>query len=153
MCIRDRFVPGDPFLDAALTADSGLLEHAFSRNVILATPTTLIALLRTIAHTWRQEALSQDAAKIHQLGRELYSRLGTVGAHLDRLGSQLGKSVDSFNLTVASMESRVTVTARKLHDLDVFDGDVTEVSAVDSWPRRTNLEDLSGSTGHANEAS
>ncbi len=147
------FVPGDPFLDAALTADSGLLEHAFSRNVILATPTTLIALLRTIAHTWRQEALSQDAAKIHQLGRELYSRLGTVGAHLDRLGSQLGKAVDSFNLTVASMESRVTVTARKLHDLDVFDGDVTEVSAVDSWPRRTNLEDLSGSTGHANEAS
>ena len=147
------FVPGDPFLDAALTADSGLLEHAFSRNVILATPTTLIALLRTIAHTWRQEALSRDAAKIHQLGRELYSRLGTVGAHLDRLGSQLGKAVDSFNLTVASMESRVTVTARKLHDLDVFDGDVTEVSAVDSWPRRTNLEDLSGSTGHANEAS
>ncbi len=147
------FVPGDPFLDAALTADSGLLEHAFARNVILATPTTLIALLRTIAHTWRQEALSQDAAKIHQLGRELYSRPGTVGAHLDRLGSQLGKAVDSFNLTVASMESRVTVTARKLHDLDVFDGDVTEVSAVDSWPRRTNLEDLSGSTGHANEAS
>lgn len=146
------FVPGDPFLDAALTTDSGLLEYAFERNVILATPTTLIALLRTIAHTWRQESLSQDAAKIHQLGRELYSRLGIVGSHLDRLGSQLGKAVDSFNLTVASMESRVTVTARKLHDLEIFDGDLPEVEPVDSWPRRTNLEDLSPSNGHANEA-
>lgn len=147
------FVPGDPFLDAALTADSELLEHAFARNVILATPTTLIALLRTIAHTWRQEALSEDAAKIHQLGRELYGRLGIVGGHLDKLGSQLGKAVDSFNSTVASMESRVTVTARKLNDLDLFEGEITEVSAVDSWPRRTNLADLSASHGHANEAS
>lgn len=146
------FLPGDPFLDAALTADSELLEHAFARNVILATPTTLIALLRTIAHTWKQEALSEDAAKIHQLGRELYSRLGTVGTHLDRLGSQLGKAVDSFNSTVASMESRVTVTARKLADLEVFEGEVTEIRAVDSWPRRTNLADLSASIGHANEA-
>ncbi|MEV0945604.1 DNA recombination protein RmuC [Rhodococcus sp. NPDC049939] len=146
------FVPGDPFLDAALTTDSELLEHAFEQNVILATPTTLVALLRTIAHTWRQESLSQDAVKIQQLGRELYSRLGIVGSHLDRLGSQLGKAVDSFNLTVASMESRVTVTARKLHDLEVFDGDITEVRAVDSWPRRTNLEDLSASNGHANDS-
>ncbi|MFD4367994.1 DNA recombination protein RmuC [Rhodococcus sp. NPDC058521] len=147
------FVPGDPFLDAALCADSDLLEHAFSRNVIIATPTTLIALLRTIAHTWRQEALSEDAAKIHQLGRELYGRLGIVGGHLDKLGGQLGKAVDSFNSTVASMESRVTVTARKLNDLDLFEGEISEVSAVDSWPRRTNLADLSASHGHANEAS
>ncbi|QBJ97683.1 DNA recombination protein RmuC [Rhodococcus sp. ABRD24] len=147
------FVPGDPFLDAALTTDAGLLEYAFSRNIVLATPTTLIALLRTIAHTWRQETLSQDAARIHQLGRELYSRLGTVGAHLDKLGSQLGKAVDSFNLTVASMETRVAVTARKLNDLEVFGGDVPEVQQVDSWPRRTNLGDFSDSNGHANEAS
>lgn len=147
------FVPGDPFLDAALTADSGLLEHAFSRNIVLATPTTLIALLRTIAHMWRQEALSQDAARIHQLGRELYSRLGTVGAHFDKLGAQLGKAVESFNSTVASMESRVVVTARKLNDLEIFQAPVPVTRPVDVWPRRSNLGEFSVSDGPANEAS
>jgi len=145
------FVPGDPFLDAALGADPDLLEYAFTRNVILATPTTLVALLRTIAHTWRQEALSQDAATIHRLGRELYRRLGTVGTHLDRLGSQLGKAVDSFNLTVSSMDTRVGVTARKLHDLEIFDGDVPEVRSVDAWPRRSTLAETTRSTGPVDE--
>lgn len=146
------FVPGDPFLDAALAADSGLLEYAFGRNVILATPTTLVALLRTIAHTWRQEALSREAAQIHRLGRELYQRLGTVGGHFDRLGTQLGKAVDSFNLTVSSMESRVGVTARKLSELEIFDGDVPEVHRVDAWPRRTTLGETSGPAGPVDEA-
>ncbi|WP_405485669.1 DNA recombination protein RmuC [Nocardia sp. NBC_00511] len=129
------FVPGDPFLDAALTTDSGLLEYAFGRNVVLATPTTLIALLRTISLGWRQEAISQDVAVIQQLGRELYTRLGTTGDHLDRLGRQLGKAVDSFNQTVASVEARVMVTARKLHDLEVSEIPVTEIGRVESWPR------------------
>ncbi|SDE17944.1 DNA recombination protein RmuC [Rhodococcus tukisamuensis] len=146
------FVPGDSFLDAALTADSGLLEHAFAKNVILATPTTLVALLRTIAHTWRQETLSREADTIHRLGRELYGRLGIVGNHLDRLGSQLGKAVESFNLTAASMETRVAVTARKLHDLEVGDGEVPEVSRIDSWPRTVGLADLGHAHGPANEA-
>lgn len=146
------FLPGDPFLDAALTTDADLLEHAFARNVILATPTTLIALLRTIAHTWRQEALSRDAATIHQLGRELYSRLGTAGSHLDRLGAQLGKAVDSFNHTVASMESRVMVTARKLDDLQLYDGEIKEVSQVESWPRAVGMTNISSPTGHAKDA-
>lgn len=147
------FVPGDPFLDAALAADSDLLEYAFARNVILATPTTLVALLRTIAHTWRQEALSKEAATIHQLGRELYQRIGVVGGHLDRLGSQLGKAVDSFNLTVASMESRVGVTARKLSELEIFDGEHPEVRPVDAWPRRVSPTDNSESDGPVDEAS
>lgn len=147
------FVPGDPFLDAALAADSDLLEYAFARNVILATPTTLVALLRTIAHTWRQEALSKEAATIHQLGRELYQRIGVVGGHLDRLGSQLGKAVDSFNLTVASMESRVGVTARKLSELEIFDGEHPEVRPVDAWPRRVTPTDTSESSGPVDEAS
>ncbi|MFZ2529050.1 MAG: DNA recombination protein RmuC [Rhodococcus sp. (in: high G+C Gram-positive bacteria)] len=146
------FVPGDPFLDAALAADSGLLEYAFGRNVILATPTTLVALLRTIAHTWRQEALSREAAQIHRLGRELYQRLGTVGGHFDRLGTQLGKAVDSFNQTVSSMETRVGVTARKLSELEIFDGDVPEVHRVDAWPRRTTLGGNSGPAGPVDEA-
>ncbi len=146
------FVPGDPFLDAALTADAELLEHAFAKNVILATPTTLVALLRTIAHTWRQETLSREAATIHRLGRELYTRLGVVGSHLDRLGSQLGKAVDSFNLTAASMESRVIVTARKLHELEVGDGEVAEIGRIDSWPRAVGLAENLPTNGRANEA-
>ncbi|WP_216914312.1 DNA recombination protein RmuC [Nocardia noduli] len=135
------FIPGDPFLDAALTADFGLLEHAFGRNVILATPTTLIALLRTVAFSWRQEALSRDAATIQQLGRELYNRLGMTGKHLDRLGSQLGKAVEAFNYTVASVESRVMVTARKLHDLEIAEQPIPEIGKLESMPRAAAFAD------------
>ncbi|MFI5777978.1 DNA recombination protein RmuC [Nocardia sp. NPDC051570] len=137
------FVPGDPFLDAALTTDAGLLEYAFGRNVILATPTTLIALLRTVAYGWRQEALSRDVATIQQLGRELYTRLSTTGTHLDRLGAQLGKSVEAFNQTVATVESRVMVTARRLHDLEIGDRDVPTIRHVDAWPRAVESADTS----------
>ncbi|RDI52937.1 DNA recombination protein RmuC [Nocardia mexicana] len=137
------FVPGDPFLDAALTADSGLLEYAFGRNVILATPTTLIALLRTVAFGWRQEALSRDMATVQQLGRELYTRLGTTGRHLDRLGAQLGKAVDAFNHTVAAVESRVMVTARRLHELEIGDREVPAIGRVESWPRAVGLAETS----------
>ncbi|WP_067816984.1 DNA recombination protein RmuC [Nocardia inohanensis] len=138
------FVPGDPFLDAALTTDSGLLEYAFGRNVVLATPTTLMALLRTVALGWRQEAISADLALVQQLGRELYNRLGTTGRHLDRLGAQLGKAVDAFNHTVASVETRVMVTARKLHDLEVADAPVPELHRVESWPRAVGFADTEG---------
>ncbi|WP_433682884.1 DNA recombination protein RmuC [Nocardia sp. CA-119907] len=135
------FVPGDPFLDAAVTTDSALLEYAFGRNVILATPTTLIALLRTVAFGWRQEALSRDMATVQQLGRELYNRLGMTGRHLDRLGTQLGKAVDAFNYTVASVESRVMVTARKLHDLEIAEQEAPAIQRVDSWPRAVGFAD------------
>ncbi|WP_280496296.1 DNA recombination protein RmuC [Nocardia asiatica] len=135
------FVPGDPFLDAALTTDSELLEYAFGRDVILATPTTLIALLRTIAFGWRQEALSRDMATVQRLGRELYHRLGTTGKHLDRLGTQLGKAVEAFNYTVSSVESRVMVTARKLHDLEIAEQDVPAIGLVDTRPRAVGFAD------------
>ncbi|WP_280475163.1 DNA recombination protein RmuC [Nocardia asiatica] len=135
------FVPGDPFLDAALTTDSELLEYAFGRDVILATPTTLIALLRTIAFGWRQEALSRDMATVQRLGRELYHRLGTTGKHLDRLGTQLGKAVEAFNCTVSSVESRVMVTARKLHDLEMAEQDVPAIGLVDTRPRAVGFAD------------
>ncbi|MBF6195489.1 DNA recombination protein RmuC [Nocardia sp. CDC186] len=135
------FVPGDPFLDAALTTDSELLEYSFGRDVILATPTTLIALLRTIAFGWRQEALSKDMATVQRLGRELYQRLGTTGRHLDRLGAQLGRAVEAFNDTVASVESRVMVTARKLHELEIAEQGVPEIGRVDSRPRAVSFAD------------
>jgi DNA recombination protein RmuC len=128
-----------------------LLDYAFAKNVILATPTTLIAMLRTVAHTWRQEALSREAATIQRLGRELYSRLGIAGRHLDRLGSQLGKAVDSYNHTVASMESRVMVTARKLNEMELYDGGIEPIGQVDAWPRAVGFADLRPVDGHAND--
>ena len=122
------FVPADAFLDAALREDPALQERAFDQNVVLATPSTLVALLRTIAYTWRQEALAANAAEVHQLGRELYQRLSTMGGHIDKLGRSLNSAVGSYNQTVSSLESRVFVTARKMVDLKVVDpADAVEV--------------------------
>ena len=115
------FVPADAFLDAALREEPSLQEHAFSRNVILATPSTLVALLRTVAYTWRQDALAANAAEVHQPGRELYQRLSTMGGHIDKLGRSLSTAVGSYNQTVSSLESRVLVTARRMVDLKVID--------------------------------
>ena len=115
------FVPADAFLDAALREDPALLEHAFSRNVVVATPSTLVTLLRTVAYTWRQDALAANAAEVHRLGRELYQRLSTMGGHIDKLGRSLNGAVGSYNQTVASLEGRVLVTARKMADLKVVD--------------------------------
>jgi DNA recombination protein RmuC len=115
------FVPADTFLDAALREDPSLLEYAFARNVVIATPSTLIALLRTVAYTWRQDALAANAAEVHQLGRELYQRISTMGGHIDKLGRALGNAVASYNHTVSSLESRVLVTARRMTDLKVVE--------------------------------
>jgi DNA recombination protein RmuC len=115
------FVPADAFLDAALREDPALLERAFDQNVVVATPSTLVALLRTVAYTWRQEALAANAAEVHRLGRELYQRLSTMGGHIDKLGRSLNSAVGSYNQTVSSLESRVLVTARKMVDLKVID--------------------------------
>jgi DNA recombination protein RmuC len=113
------FVPADAFLDGALREDPTLLEYAFGKDVVLATPSTLVALLRTIAYTWRQEALAANAEEVHKLGRELYQRLSTMGGHIDKLGRSLGSAVTSYNQTVSSLESRVLVTARRMSDLKV----------------------------------
>jgi DNA recombination protein RmuC len=115
------FVPADAFLDAALREDPGLLEYAFDRNVILATPSTLVALLRTIAYTWRQDALARNTAEVSRLGRELYQRLSTMGGHLDKLGRSLSAAVSSYNGAVGTLESRVLVSARRLSELAVVD--------------------------------
>jgi DNA recombination protein RmuC len=115
------FVPADAVLDAALRADPTLQEHAFARGVVLATPSTLVALLRTVAYTWRQEALARDAREVHELGRDLYQRLTTLGGHVDKLGRSLTGAVEAYNKAVASLESRVFVSARRLRDLGVVD--------------------------------
>lgn len=113
------FIPADTFLDAALRADASLQEHAFARNVVLATPSTLVALLRTVAYTWRQDALADNAQQVHELGRELYTRLATMGRHVDKLGKSLSSAVGAYNETVGSLERRVLTQARRMHDLGV----------------------------------
>jgi DNA recombination protein RmuC len=133
------FVPADPFLDAALQRDATLLEHAFSRNVVLATPATLVALLRTIAYAWRQEALTRNALAVHTLGRELYTRLSTMGGHLARLGSSLGGAVTAYNRAVGSLESRVLVSARKFADLGVSSEELESPAQVEVAPRQPTL--------------
>ena len=117
------FVPADTFLDAALRVDPDLLEHAFTRDIVLATPSTLVALLRTIAYTWRQEALAANAEAIHELGRELYRRISTMGGHVERLGRSLGNAVSAYNDAVGSLERRVVSTARRMNDLGVVPAD------------------------------
>ncbi|HEV7792119.1 MAG TPA: DNA recombination protein RmuC [Pseudonocardia sp.] len=143
------FVPGDPFLEAALRADPSLMEHAFAHNVIIATPTTLIALLRTVAYTWRQEALAANAAQVHSLGRELHSRLATMGTHVAKLGRSLDTAVDSYNRTVSSLESRVLVTARKLTELKVSDAELPAPGQVERSPRQLQAPELVASADDA----
>src|SRR6185312_8271473 len=119
------FVPADPFLDAALQRDPALMEHALARNVVLATPATLIAMLRTVAHAWRQEALAHNAAAVHGLARELYGRIATLGEHVGKLGASLSGAVTAYNRAVGSLESRVLVSARKLAEMGVSDDELT----------------------------
>ena len=111
------FVPAESFLAAALETDGSLIEYAAARQVVLATPTTLIALLRTVAHGWSHETLAEQAREIHRLGGELHGRLTGLNAHLDQLGRSLNAAVGHFNTTVGSLESRVLVTARRFGDL------------------------------------
>jgi DNA recombination protein RmuC len=143
------FVPGDPFLEAALQADPGLLEHAFGRNVVVATPTTLIALLRTVAYGWRQEALARNAAAVHQLGKELHARLATMGTHVAKLGRSLEGAVEGYNKTVSSLEARVLVTARRLTELKVADDELAAPVPVERSPRRVSAPELVASADDA----
>lgn len=115
------FVPADAFLDAALQQDPSLLDHAFSRNVVIATPSTLIALLRTIGYSWRQQALARNTAEVSKLGRELFHRLSTMTGHLDKVGRSLSSAVTAYNAGIGTLESRVLVSARRLADLAVVE--------------------------------
>ena len=115
------FLPAESFLSAALEADGSLIEYAADRGVVLASPTTLIALLRTVAHGWRHEALADRAREIHRVGRDLHERIGTMSGHLGKLGRSLDTAVAAYNQTVGSWESRVLVAARRFEELDATD--------------------------------
>ena len=136
------FVPAESFLSAALEADPGLLEDAAERMVVLATPTTLIALLRTVAYAWTQQTLADKTREVHDLGRDLHERLATMGGHLDRLGRSLTAAVSAYNRAVGSLENRVLVSARRFTDLGVG-GDVIEAPApVVEGPRPLTAAEL-----------
>ena len=111
------FVPAEAVLSAALEADPALLEHALGRGVALASPVSLLTLLRTCATAWARTAVNDDARELLELGRTLYERLGTVAGHLDALGGALRRSVTAYNKAVGSMENRLLVTARSLETL------------------------------------
>ncbi|MHB1472444.1 MAG: DNA recombination protein RmuC [Dermatophilaceae bacterium] len=136
------FIPGDAILAAALGADPALFEYAQARRVVLASPGTLLALLRTVAFTWQQDALTANAQQLLKLGSDLYSRLGTLGSHATRMGASLQKSVESYNALVATLESRVMVTARKMHEIGLADSPLPETAPVETAPRPLTAAEL-----------
>ena len=138
------FVPGDPLLAAGFEHDPGLIEHAMANRVLLATPTTLIALLRTVAYSWQQEALADNARLVQQLGSELYERLHVLGRHLGKLHRSLTGTVEAFNEAVGSLETRVLVTARRFPDLGVGGKgkELAELVPVRATPRFPQAPEL-----------
>lgn len=130
------FIPGDQFLSAALDIDRELLEYSLQQKVILATPTSLIALLRAVAYGWRQEQLAKNADRIRITGEELYRRLATFSEHLSKLGRSLDGAVGAFNKTVGSFDSKVIPGARKLTELGVEEGKpLSEPEQIEKSPR------------------
>jgi len=136
------FVPGESFLSAALEADPALLEYAADRMVVLSTPTTLIALLRTVAYAWTQQTVAEKTREIHDLGRELYDRLVSMSGHLDRLGRSLNGAVSAYNRAVGSLENRVLVSARRFGDLGVAGDELPAPGTVVDVPRQLTAAEL-----------
>jgi len=138
------FVPAEPFLTAALDQDATLYEYAFERNVVIATPSTLIALLRTVGHAWRQDQLAQEAQQIFTVGKELHKRLGTLGQHLAKLGKSLNSTVDAYNRFAGSLDRNVVTQARRFSALQGLDEVLTDASPVEALaiaPQKADLYD------------
>ena len=136
------FIPGEAFLAPALEHDPALLEHAIAHKVHIATPTTLVTMLRTAQYAWQQEALSQNARAVFDLGRELYERLIAMGKHVDGLGKALGNAVTAYNKTIGSLESKVLVTARRLNQLGVVEAELKPPAAIEETIRALSAPDL-----------
>jgi DNA recombination protein RmuC len=138
------FIPSDHFFSSALEYDPTLIEIGVEQGVIIATPTTLIGLLRAIAYGWKQEKLSQHAEEVSRLGHELYKRIVDMNHHWIRVGRSLGSAVESYNKAVGSLESRVLVSARKFKDLGAASAgaEIDELSPIDRIPREIQAIDM-----------
>jgi DNA recombination protein RmuC len=136
------FIPGESFLSAAVEVDSSLIEDGIQKKVIIATPTTLIALLRAIAYGWRQEQVTKNAQQISDLGRQLYERMSILAQHFDNVGKNLDKAIGSYNKAVGSMETRVLPSIRKFKELGVTGAEeIPLIEKVDHVPRNLSLLD------------
>jgi DNA recombination protein RmuC len=141
------FIPGEAFLAPALEHDPGLLEYAMAHKVHIATPTTLVTMLRTAQYAWQQAALSENARAVFDLGRELYDRIASIGKHVDGLGKALTNAVSAYNRTVGSLESRVLVSARKLNELGVVEAELEQLVPVEETVRSLSAPELIVETG------
>ena len=141
------FVPGEAILATALADDPGLYEHALTRRVVLASPGTLFAVLRTIGAIWQQEALEQNARELLALGQDLYARLTTLGGHVATMGQSLARSVEHYNRFVGTLESRVLVTARRMHDLHLASEQPALVEPLEVAPRTLSAPELTDDLG------
>lgn len=136
------FLPSEALAAEAFQQLPTLHEYANDRGVVIATPSTLIGLLKATAYAWRQAALADSAREVFELGRELYDRLGTLGANFDKVGRMLNGTVEAYNKSVGSLESRVFPTARKLRDLKFVDKELAPVSAIDAAARQLTAPEL-----------
>jgi DNA recombination protein RmuC len=135
------FVPGEAFFSAAVQRDPELLEFGFSRGVIAASPTNLVALLKTVHYAWQQEKVAENAERIRDLAVELHDRLGTMTGYFKDLGAQLGKAVDSYNAAIASLQSRVLIPGRKLKEMGVGGSkELPDPAIVESEPKKFGSE-------------
>ena len=135
------FMPSDSFLQMALQSDAALLERGFDRNVVIATPSTLLALVRTVAHTWRQDTVSREAQQILTLGQQLHQRIGTFTGHLAKVGASLSSSVSHYNSAVGSMERNLLRTSSKLHDLGIASNPIEGPPPIDRAVRELHAAD------------
>lgn len=131
------FIPGETFVSAAAENDPGLIEYAFDRKVLIASPTTLMALIKAIAYGWQQEKMAENAAEVQELAKELYDRLTTFAEHLDRVGKSLGQSVENYNKAVGSLEGRILPSARKFEAMGVVSAqtEIESPKTIEKEPR------------------